>query len=125
VLVGPVETGNCDSLFVISVFAELNFGICEAMDWVMLVLAVFKLPDPDTAEVPLDFAVLDCTGNGTTGAVPLDLTMFEFAEFVMSDAVDVGLVNDLAGNRVEAPLRGLTVALDPMGTGIIGFGASE
>jgi hypothetical protein len=125
VLVGPIETDNCDPPFVISANAELNFGNCGAVDWVMPVLAVSKLPDPDTAEVPLDFTVLDCTGNGTTGAVPLDLTTSEFAEFDISDAVGVGLVIDLAGNRVDAPLRGLAVALDPMGTGMIGFGASE
>jgi len=125
VLVGPIETDNCDPPFVISANAELNFGNCGAVDWVMPVLAVSKLPDPDTAEVPLDFTVLDCTGNGTTGAVPLDLTKSEFAEFNMSDAVGVGLVIDLAGNRVDAPLKGLAVALDPMGTGMIGFGASE
>jgi len=125
VLVGPVEPGNCDFPFVISVFAELDFDICEAVDWVMPVLTVSKLRGPETTEVPLNFAVLESTGDGTTRAVPLDLTTSEFAEFTMSDAVGVGLVIDLAGSRVDAPLKGLAVALDPMGTGIIGFGASE
>jgi len=125
VLVGPVVPGNCDSPFVISVFAELDLDICEAVDWVMPVLTVSKLPGPEATEVPLNFAVLESTGDGTTRAVPLDLTTSEFAEFNMSDAVGVGLVIDLAGNRVDAPLKGLAVALDAMGTGTIGFGASE
>jgi len=123
--VGPVDTGNWDSLFVTSAFAELDFDICEAADWVLPVLTVSELPGPETTKETPDCAVLESTGNGTAGAVPLDLTVPEFAKFVMSDAVGVGFMDDLAGNRVEAPLNGLTVALDIMGTGIIGFGASE
>lgn len=124
-LVGPIELSNCDSPFVISVFAELDFDICESIDWVMPVLTVSKLPGPEATVVTLNFAVLESTGDGTTRIVPLDLTRSEFAELIMSDATDVSLVIDLAGNRVEAPPKGLVVALDPMGTGIIGFGASD
>lgn len=127
VLVGPVEPGNCDSPFVVPTFALLDFGVCEAIDGITPVLTVSKLPGPETTEETLNFAVLESTGDGTIGAVPLDLTTSEITEFefLMSDDADVSLVIDLAGNRVVAAAKGLLVALDPIGTGIIGFGASE